>query len=560
MPPVSDPENWNWTTFSFAPMIGFAMHNTAYRVTVQWRYWVYMKGPRGPFQTYITIYVQNLAVTSPDETKVLKWDPVRGIADTSFSYSLECAQRKWCQVKVSIYSTDGMKVYEEWLEKLAPGSYSFTWDGSVNVVPPPPPPDGKAPAGLYVFDIDVIGIAPGYDEDWLRSRALRIGEHEVYSLPYGNDGHPSYTVPTTTPLRAEYILRGNLPATAVLIETYDPDFERIVSVEGTTKTIPDSAVPQPEHWNLVEFSANLHKDKTLYPYTFVFWAWDGACYKNHLPKITITSDKLHGPQGAHFNALRRFVEFQSYADRIAQKELMFVLDEKKRPYSYGDRWSYEEFFRGKVWKLVTENNLVGWSRKKFLIALRYCTVVTYVGHGSWNRIGKIWGGEKVTIQDLYIPIEKLLCLSHSSKCYENSCQVREKCDRKISPKLVVFLGCGTGSPHPRHPKFKRMCSYNTTEAEPADGSFALILKLRGVECIIYYCGSAVAQVDDDFAERFWRYATKGLRKQDGWRKLSVAEAVKKAKSEIVGEYYRKKQWLNYECAKNIHVVGNTQLP
>jgi flagellar hook assembly protein FlgD len=79
-------------------------------------------------------------VTSPDETKVLKWDPVRGIADTSFSYSLECAQRKWCQVKVSIYSTDGMKVYEEWLEKLAPGSYSFTWDGSVNVVPPPPLP------------------------------------------------------------------------------------------------------------------------------------------------------------------------------------------------------------------------------------------------------------------------------------------------------------------------------------------------------------------------------------------------------------------------------------
>ena len=116
---VNDPENWNWTTFSFAPMIGFAMHNAAYRITVQWRYGVYMKGPRRPFQTSITINVQNLVVTSPDETKVLKWDPVRGIADTTFSYSLECAQRKWCQVKVSIYTTDGMKVYEEWLEQEA---------------------------------------------------------------------------------------------------------------------------------------------------------------------------------------------------------------------------------------------------------------------------------------------------------------------------------------------------------------------------------------------------------------------------------------------------------
>jgi len=81
-----------------------------------------------------------------------------------------------------------------------------------------------------------------------------------------------------------------------------------------------------------------------------------------------------------------------------------------------------------------------------------------------------------------------------------------------------------------------------------------------VQCIIYYCGSAVAQVDDDFAKRFWRYATKGLRKQDGWRKLSVAEAVKRAKSEIINNYLRNKEQLNYQCAKNIHVVGDTQLP
>jgi len=459
-------------------------------------------------------------------------------------------------VKVSIYTTDGVKVYEEWLEQIAPGGYSFVWDGRVN---DGSTPDGLAPAGLYVFDLDVIGIAPGYDEDWLRSRALKVGEHEVYPLPYGNDGHPSYAVPTTSPLRAEYILRGSLPATAVLIETYDPDFERIVSVEGTTKTILDSAVPRPEDWNLVEFSTNLHKDKTFYPYTFVFWAWDGAWayYKNHLPKITFANDKLHGPQGAHFNALRSF-ELQSYADRIAQKELMFVLDSKRRSYSYGNRWSYEDvFWGGKLWRLVTESNLIGWNRRKFLLALRYCAVVTFVGHGSRDKIGKKWG-DIVHNKDLFIPTEQLVCAYQS---YKDSNICKGQCKRPIKVKLVVLLGCGTGSPHIRHPKFKRACNLNVSCTAPSLGSFASILKCDlNVQCVIYYCGPAVATVDDDFAKKFWKYATKGLKEKGGWRKLSVAEAVKKAKSEIIWEYFRKKQWLNYECAKNIHVVGDTQLP
>ena len=35
MPPVSDPENWNWTTWDLAgAMIGLAMRNSSYRITV----------------------------------------------------------------------------------------------------------------------------------------------------------------------------------------------------------------------------------------------------------------------------------------------------------------------------------------------------------------------------------------------------------------------------------------------------------------------------------------------------------------------------------------------
>jgi len=83
-------------------------------------------------------------------------------------------------VKVSIYTTDGVKVYEEWLEQIAPWGYSFVWDGRVN---DSSTPDGLAPAGLYVFDLDVIGISPGYDEDCLRSRGLTIDNVTLAGLP-----------------------------------------------------------------------------------------------------------------------------------------------------------------------------------------------------------------------------------------------------------------------------------------------------------------------------------------------------------------------------------------
>jgi len=277
MPPVSDPENWNWTTFSFAPMIGFAMHNTAYRVTVQWRYGVYMKGPRGPFQTSITINVQNLVVTSSDETKVLKWDPVRGIADTTFSYSLECAQRKWCQVRVSIYSTNGMKVYEEWLEQIAPGSYSFTWDGSVNVVPPPPP-DGKAPAGLYVFDIGVIGIAPGYDEDCIRSEALYIGDHDIVVI-----GPNLY--------RVGYVLHSERDAFKSWVDVWDPLLTKIAGpVYGGVHAISPNAAPKEGDGNFVDINVFLEYGSDN-PYRFVIWAQDNFydVYKNHKNKFAIVN-------------------------------------------------------------------------------------------------------------------------------------------------------------------------------------------------------------------------------------------------------------------------------
>ena len=191
MPPVSNPENWNWTTFSFAPMVGFAMHNAPYRITVQWRYGVYMKGQRGPFQTSITIHVQNLVVTSPDVGKVLRWDPEKGITDTSFSYKIECAQEKQVSVRVRIYDMNRNVVYEVTEQKLCPGGYSFPWDGTMNTgYYGYPPEEGSniAPSGLYTFDVEVE--ANPYDKDAVRSKALRVVSGSVDYLGYDDGGTP----------------------------------------------------------------------------------------------------------------------------------------------------------------------------------------------------------------------------------------------------------------------------------------------------------------------------------------------------------------------------------
>jgi len=215
MPPVSDPENWNWTTWSFEPMIGFAMHNTSYRVTVQWRYGVYMKGPRGPFQTSITINVQNLVVTSPDETKVLKWDPRRGIKDTSFSYYIDCAQRKRVQVRIQIYDLHGNLVHEVTEVKECPGNYSFTWD-----------PGNLIPAGLYTFDCEVE--ANPYDKDVLRSNSLFVAH-------VSNKGDITIVYKRISIIGVYYCLCSDRSAAQVILSLYDPLLEQIDQITGNTE-------------------------------------------------------------------------------------------------------------------------------------------------------------------------------------------------------------------------------------------------------------------------------------------------------------------------------------
>jgi hypothetical protein len=297
MPPVSDPQNWNWTTWSFAPMIGFAMHNTSYRITVQWRYGVYMKGPRGPFQTSITINVQNLVVTSPDVGKVLRWDPEKGIADTSFSYNIECAQKKQVSVRVRIYDMNRNLVYELTEQKICPGSYSFIWDGTVNTGYYEYPPDewsNIAPAGLYTFDMEVI--ANPYDRDAVRSQALTVVPGPVEYLGYDDGGTPEDESDDNHLYYLRwYALYSGRDASYGEIWLYDPDLERVQSwivpvLQCVVHENCDGLTANPNgeiHGIIISVPVSSMEKAGTYLFVLHFYDDYADSYRNHQVKVTL---------------------------------------------------------------------------------------------------------------------------------------------------------------------------------------------------------------------------------------------------------------------------------
>jgi hypothetical protein len=330
MPPVSDPQNWNWTTWSFAPMIGFAMHNTAYRVTVQWRYGVYMKGPRGPFQTSITINVQNLSVNSPDVGKVLRWDPEKGIADKSFSYNIECAQKKQVQVKVRIYDMNRNLVYELTEQKICPGSYSFTWDGTVNTGYYEYPPDewsNIAPAGLYTFDVEVI--ANPYDRDAVRSQALTVVPGPVEYLGYDDGGTPEDESDDNYLYYLRwYALYSGRDASYGEIWLYDPDLERVQSwivpvLQCVVHENCDGLTANPNgetHGVIIPVPVSLMEKAGTYTFVLHFYDDYADTYKNHQVKAALEVNQQAPEPALHIwvgqNIARKLIGYQDVIQQV----------------------------------------------------------------------------------------------------------------------------------------------------------------------------------------------------------------------------------------------------
>jgi len=180
-----------------------------------------MKGPRGPFQTSITIHVQNLVVAS-DPRKLIKWDPEHPeLCDTTLSYSLQCAQRKQVTVKIKIYSVEGWQGMDLSDTFIYPDKSSDTVDLA------PLFGTWQLPKGLYTFDIQVTGIAPYYDQDSLRSERVNVayvGHQNDLTIVDSRDGI----------VGAHYCLCSERNDSNVYLSFYDPLLERLDEVSGAT--------------------------------------------------------------------------------------------------------------------------------------------------------------------------------------------------------------------------------------------------------------------------------------------------------------------------------------
>ena len=162
-------------------------------------------------------------------------------------------QDKRRRARREVYSGEGYKVYSTTLNQLCPGTYTFTWDGTVNRTSYPT--NNIAPAGLYTFDITVNGKTPNGlvlsdDKDRMRSSALKIGDHDVVMID-------------SDKYRVSYVLNDTRDAFQAGVDAYDPDLQLLTGIKAGTAKSPtintaDMDV-QTEVWGT---------------YKFVFWAID----------------------------------------------------------------------------------------------------------------------------------------------------------------------------------------------------------------------------------------------------------------------------------------------
>jgi len=121
---------------------------------------------------------------------------------------------------------NGNVVYEVTEQKMCPGSYGFTWDGTVNTGYYGYLPEewsNIAPAGLYTFDVEVI--ANPYDRDAVMSQALSV-DSILGGLYYDDKGMEEESDDEEF-LVVEYMLKSDRNASSGEIWLYEPDLNQI---------------------------------------------------------------------------------------------------------------------------------------------------------------------------------------------------------------------------------------------------------------------------------------------------------------------------------------------
>jgi N-acetylmuramoyl-L-alanine amidase len=369
MPPVSDPENWNWTTWSFAPMIGFAMHNAFYRITVQWRYGVYMKGPRGPFQTSIEVQVENLiiekaspkqltpvtpAIANENEVKVKSlsspdyfiWDGRQ--SRPIIYFRLKCASKgKGATVIFYIFTPTQECIRVVIMKDLEFGPedpqdpqkfvYAFVWDGK---------DEGRKiqPPGIYLYDVELDAPwQPIYD--FLRSPYLSIKSVRAGDVQSGNG---------TSLLRIEYLLSVLYESPyKAWVEVFDPDFIKIAGpVDGTLSHSPE--------WSYA--NVQLGRAEKKGKYLFLVSAIDNVTrYRDHLRRPAL-QNSITGKSWwvwidpGHGHNIGTQCTQQQHSPRHEEGALVYQLAQELSNEFNNNPWTNSRGFVGYNWQISRPPN------------------------------------------------------------------------------------------------------------------------------------------------------------------------------------------------------------
>jgi len=390
---------------------------------------------------------------------------------------------------------------------------THSWDGTVNRTSYPP--NNIAPAGLYTFDITVNGKTPNglvlnYDKDRMRSSALKIGDHDVVMI-----GRDKY--------RVSYVLNDTKDAFQAGVDAYDPDLQWLTGIKDGTVKAP--AINTPDMDVQTDICGT---------YRFVFWAIDDhrELDKAHRRKPALEVNKAYTiPSAANFAFDTIWPDEWNNASSVAedaaaqQREVYHVVwDSQNRCFrsyitKYGEwKWSKTVGKDDWVYESMVQINKNASQVIKALNRVACFSWVTHSIEGSGGAVVVFYGPwwHKDTYIAAYpgapgtagLPSERTWYISYLPDLSHLVC--------------VFLLNCTSReNPDPENPDNEKIM---------VDTIFS-----KGAQFVGTVVGGLLHLVFQakPVAKRFWKYASKIIVENGGWRLYSLPWALERAVREVL---------------------------
>jgi len=557
----------NWVVCQLnVPFQTFSFHNTSYVITANYHYIVftgaYPPSPSNPMYSMVsgsislTANFQNLIVEA--QPKILKWDPnVPENCDTTFSYTLSCAQKKNCNVTIKIYSTEGNLVYQTNLTQLCPGTCTFTWDGTNNQLPPSAP-SNIAPAGLYTFDIQVQGACP-YDQDSFRSGIIKVTQTsldvEESQYKFG------YYIESTN---------GTLPS-EVKVTVYGPAIDNFKVYWGPNDGSKNLG------WNYVYFPKDTIKVGEEHSYVVVSGMDSDVVNKAHkfkpflernqnpkLPTLALFYANYEWVEGGR-NQQGEIIWVQQVTE-AARKEWSGCLEPAgiltkdgafQNPPPPGEKPNYTVFATNWINKDTNEPEYYITAAKvdKAVSALKSVNVFAFAGHGDGNSIEFREETEPTPYRpyltfrivptgqnqqpEIQLGVKQVLDLYIDSYNFVSFPQ-----NTSLSNLHLLVIGsCRRASVGDKFPIAEVIQSKGAKYAIGVGGKVQLWLQRYDMwQPVLYTLWNFLYSTTyQEWAKRFWEWAAKGRKKEDGtpvWPTMGEAadSAAEEANKKVLEEY------------------------